>query len=300
VNAIQHKFGMAGFYKVDVFSSDGVLRRSTGWFKNKILTQGLDQVGNSNSWISCSQLGVGNSTPTSADTALNSYVCGTSNVINSVPTAQTTTPYYSSLVQTWQFTPAAHGNTAYNFSEVGVGKQTATGGLFSRQLILDGSGNPTTISVLADEYVNVTYELRLYPPLTDVTGSATIGAGTYTTTLRAASVTSALWASVLGSKAGPSGGGTAWSTGSVQPITSAPSGTSLLASSVTASTYANGNFYVDITCVSLINQTIGINSFVLPTTLGECQIGLSPTLNKDNTEQLTFVVRVSWAEHILP
>lgn len=54
------------------------------------------------------------------------------------------------------------GAAAGNLSEVGVGRSATD--LFSRALIVDGGGNPTTITVLPDEYLTVVYELRRYPP----------------------------------------------------------------------------------------------------------------------------------------
>lgn len=49
-----------------------------------------------------------------------------------------------------------------NISEIGVGNNTAGNLLWSRTLILDKNGEPTTITVLDDEYLTVTYELRRY------------------------------------------------------------------------------------------------------------------------------------------
>lgn len=51
------------------------------------------------------------------------------------------------------------GAAAGNVSEVGAG-WNASGSLFSRALILDGAGLPTSLTILADEFLTVTYELR--------------------------------------------------------------------------------------------------------------------------------------------
>lgn len=53
------------------------------------------------------------------------------------------------------------GAAAGNISEVGVGWGSASD-LFSRSLVVDSLGNPTTITVLEDEFLTVTYELRKY------------------------------------------------------------------------------------------------------------------------------------------
>lgn len=49
-----------------------------------------------------------------------------------------------------------------NISEIGVGNNTDGNPLWSRTLILDHSGNPTSITILEDEYLTVTYEARRY------------------------------------------------------------------------------------------------------------------------------------------
>lgn len=47
-------------------------------------------------------------------------------------------------------------------AEVGAGWAASGDTLFSRALITDGAGNPTTITVLSDEYLTVIYELRRF------------------------------------------------------------------------------------------------------------------------------------------
>jgi len=296
------KFGIGGRYKLDVLGPDGEFRRSTGWFNNLVLTNGLDLLGSLGSINGACQVGLGSSTPVATQTGLDSYVAGTTNIISSTTTAQSTSPYYIANIRTWQFTPAALGNVAHNFSEVGVGASTANDGkLFSRQLILDGLGSPTTITVLGDEYLNVTYELRYYPPASDVTATVTINSTSYTITIRAALVTSSGTVNI-GTKAGfySSGGGSTWFQSAVQPITSIPSGAGVGALSSAVSSYTNGNYYVDLTASSVINTAItGIQSYVVATTFGYVQMGISPPIDKTNTQQLTFVTRVSWANHPL-
>lgn len=59
----------------------------------------------------------------------------------------------------------------YNVAEVGFGSDT-NNTCYNRALVLQ-DGNPTSISVLGDEYLDVTLEVRLYPPATDFTGTLT-------------------------------------------------------------------------------------------------------------------------------
>ncbi|WP_444922940.1 hypothetical protein ACJJH9_12215 [Microbulbifer sp. DLAB2-AF] len=58
--------------------------------------------------------------------------------------------------------------------------------LFSRALVLDGNGNPTTITKLSDEYLHLTYELRIYPPTTDTASTVELEGVVYDVIVRAA------------------------------------------------------------------------------------------------------------------
>ena len=75
---------------------------------------------------------------------------------------------------------------AGNLSEVGVG--WTGGACFSRALIVDGVGTPTTITVLGDEILDVTYEFRRSWPTGDGTATLTVNAVNYDVLWRALSV----------------------------------------------------------------------------------------------------------------
>ena len=61
-------------------------------------------------------------------------------------------------------------------------------GAVLRALILDGGGSPTTLTILSDETLDVTYTIRVYPPTTDVTGSITLDGVSYGYTIRPCNV----------------------------------------------------------------------------------------------------------------
>ena len=69
-------------------------------------------------------------------------------------------PYYRWAKVTWRF---GQGVAAGNISEVGLGWGNSN--LWNRALIKDANGNPTTITVLSDEYLDVVSEIRDYPTL---------------------------------------------------------------------------------------------------------------------------------------
>ena len=183
-NKIQ--LGCVGKYKIMVGKKPGGIeseqRIVTDWFPNLITDGGLDilatrSFGSASSYC---QVGSGNTTPAFTDSDLASYVAyvgGTSAYSLDMPLL------YQQCDRTYSF---GLGVAAGNLSEIGVGWGTSTN-LFSRALILDSEGSPTTITVLSDEYLTVIYSYRMYGLLADTTGSVTFTgnlAGTYGWTLR--------------------------------------------------------------------------------------------------------------------
>ena len=156
---MQHETQCAGWFKIEATRPDGTRRVLADWFPNLILNGGLDRMGANPDYLSWCQVGSGSTAPVAAQTALVNRIAGTSTQQNNVSGAQASAPYYGWYRRTYRF---AQGVAAGNLSEVGVGWATS-GSLFSRALILDGGGSPTTITVLSDEVLDVTYELRRYP-----------------------------------------------------------------------------------------------------------------------------------------
>lgn len=152
-------------FKLIAHKGDGVPTRETDWFNNIVLDAGLERM-SVGTWISRCCVGTGNTTPAVTQTALASFLASTTS-INSTSTElqTTTTPYYRGVTLTWRF---SEGVAAGNISEVGMGWGNTT--LWNRALVLDANGNPTTITVLSDEYLDVVAEIREYPTLS-TTGS---------------------------------------------------------------------------------------------------------------------------------
>lgn len=162
-----------------------VLNRS----KNLITDYGLDQlVGNNGGWYYYQQfmagcyVGSGPNAPTGADLSLGNQKAATTTVQadipsagNVTPTTDATTRFYE-LTRTFRF-PVFTSDA--NLTEVGVGPNSNQ--LCSRALIVDGGGNPTTITVLNGEQIDVTYKLRVTYPTKDYgTSSSNCGAGSVT------------------------------------------------------------------------------------------------------------------------
>lgn len=161
--------GLEGKYTIVVRGPDGGIKKQLE-FKNLILNNGLNGIGTNqaSAWHTTVGLGTGTSTPAVGDTSL-------SGTIISTGTTQSNTNGVVASNYGWQIITKrfAQGAAAGTWTEVGIGR--ATNNLWSRALILDGAGNPTSLVITSIDIVDIVYELRLYLSGADVTGSRTIG-----------------------------------------------------------------------------------------------------------------------------
>ena len=138
-------------------ASDDSISRETEWFHNLVLDTGLNRM-SVGTWIDRCCVGSGSSTPTATQVQLDNFIASTTTKNSSSNSRQTSSStYYAALKITWRF---GQGVAAGNISEVGLGWGNAT--LWNRALIKDANGNPTTITVLSDEYLDVVSEIRIY------------------------------------------------------------------------------------------------------------------------------------------
>lgn len=303
--------GLCGYYKFIRYkvASNGhpILASavSTDWFPNLIVNAGLNRIGTNEDWLTFCQVGTGSTPPADTDTALQSRLAAHSSLNASIAIGNSTTPpFYVGRRNTYRFNAGVATGT---LSEVGVG-WASTGSLFSRALILDGGGSPTTITVLADEVLDVVYEIRSYGPETDQTGNVTItGVGTLSYTLRMASAGSAGVGTINSN--GAIGGiltsaphdHTLW-TGAIGAATSTPSGTQASASSASNSAYSNNSYQRTGSVVwGLGAGAITVRSIVVvagasaASQFGRMQYELSSTIPKTGANVLTINYTHSWA-----
>lgn len=172
---IKAQCGIGALFKLQVYKADtNELVRETPIFRNLVLNQGFEKfvryyyksTGNFG-YYKCF-VGTGNSTPIAEQTKLDNQVAvtdwriGYSTVLNN--TASNVVPnqicddFYHGVRSTFRFNTGAINNTV---REVGI--TWNYDGLFNRALIKDAEGNPTGIEVGADEFLDVTVEIRLYP-----------------------------------------------------------------------------------------------------------------------------------------
>ena len=163
--------GLSGSYELTIRNQEGEITKQLA-FENLILDQGLDSIGTesypfTSDLVRC-KLGTGSVAPAVTDTALSGTASGFSrdasgaNVTGNI----TTPPYWSECSYAMTF---PIGALSGNYTEIGLYSHAGT--LFSRALIKDSGGNPTTLTILATEELHVVYKLRMYPPMTDTTGT---------------------------------------------------------------------------------------------------------------------------------
>lgn len=297
--------GVAGRFKLEaVNEATGERRELAPWFDNLITDQGLNWLGTSGIGQYC-LVGTGSTPPAETDTVLANKLAHTTTNAGVTYGGQATTPYYSWVRVVFRF---AAGTAAGNLTELGVGISTTL--LFSRTLIKDGAGNPTTITVLPSEALDVTYELRLYAPSADATHTTVIGGVPYTGTVRPSLVTNSASGGAWGVRsfavpASLSGLSPAFSvySGAVGAATAGPSGTQEnLTGGVVEAAYSQNSLLRSgtITCpLSEGNLAGGIGAVAIGTTLGRYQIGFTPSIPKDATKVLTLSFTLSWNRMVI-
>lgn len=154
--------GVGAIFKCVVRKNDThEIVKESGEFKNLVLDTGLARMG-VGAWASHCIVGSGNSTPTAGQTSLDSLIATTTTTINDSSASSgiqvETEPEYWFCRRLWRF---AVGVATGNLSEVALGWGASS--LWNRALIKDRFGNPTTITVLSDEYLDVLCEIRFYP-----------------------------------------------------------------------------------------------------------------------------------------
>jgi len=299
-----NKVTAAGRYQLIVRDAWGIEKSRTPWFDNIILDSGLNRLGTAGA-IAGAAIGTGTSTPLATQTGLETQSYWVSGGAPGSATAEGSSPYGNINTVTYR---TALGALNGNYTEVGVG--WASGSMFSRALILDGGGTPTTISISSAEQLDIVYQLRVYPPLVDTVNVVTISGVSYTVTGRAAGVNTATAGSVApwAANAGWSwtGGSTLSNatlydaTSTLGPITGTPTGT------IGGSSGQNSNAaYSNNSLTSNSTVTYPLTDGNLPGGVGgsrfwwgnvaHFQYNWSPVIPKDATKSLALNYRFSWA-----
>lgn len=287
-------------FKLVARKANGCVARETVWFKNLVLDTGLARM-SVGTWIDRCCVGTGNSTPLATQISLDSFVASTTTKQSTSSVQNTSSaPYYYGASITWRF---GQGVAAGNISEVGLGWSNSD--LWNRALIKDANGDPTTITVLSDEYLDVVSEIRVYPAqnisgsfnLLDKTG-AVISTHTFTGVPYITSGRNANFAQVYL-------GGTAYPmyiyTGTVGAITSTPSGTGYSITNLTKS-YPTANSVravvsLDLNDVVATHQSFRVSSYNMATDREGYQLQISPAIPKTSAQKMTYTFELSWGRY---
>lgn len=314
-NSIQ----LSGEYKLVITKPNG-MTIETDWIKNIITDIGLDRIGESLLVASHCRVGTGTSTPLATNTQLDAQVASTGTIAGSTSSRAGSPTYAYTYTLQYRF-PQGSFSANTNLTEMGIGWSSSGATLFSRALILDSGGNPTSITLQPIDQLDVYYRGTQYPPVTDVNGSFVITENsvpvTYNYTGRVSLVANQ-WGSpilfssqyndtgiykVYSSAAYWSAGGTGSALGA---ITSTPSGAtydSINVTNITYSSYVVGSFYRDATLVipvTMWNRTGGIKTMGLQFSIGtsyQYQYEITPLIPKTNTKTLTITFRSSWGRY---
>lgn len=258
---------------------------------NLITNNGQNLVFTQSNSVNTCFISTGTATPAVTDTQLTNPAASGSQTGGQLNTVDAGPPYQRRTTTTYRFNVGALNG---NYTEIGVG--LAFNNLFSRALIVDGGGTPTSLSVAVTEQLDVTYTLCDEVITTDVPFSVNISGTPYTgffrrfDTANAQNVIPTFFALV--SATAYSGTLNAHTSGTV------PTGSLGNATSVSGPAYVTGNYYKDNNVVWNTTQGNGsIKSVIFQTTNGALKFGMQfdTAIVKTNLQSLTLVMRLPFA-----
>lgn len=320
--------GFEGLYQFEKFRVDadgnelpGTREIISPWQGNLITDAGLNSLGsqasNYDNLIFC-RIGTGNTAPASGDTALVAQVGATSTSGTGGGYDYNSTDKYVWRRVAKRF--AAGSVSGVNLAEVGMGYSSSSN-LFSRSLIKDTGGSPTTLTLAADEVLDVLYELRCYLPANNTTVAATIDGSANTVTIRYSETPRQLrnWAARIGfpfklASVGSESGYAFTMYNAVENFPSAATGWGIAGvetqAVVTGGTYTAGTFSISFTLswgLTSGNFTTGIGAVLVGTAngadgrevcaYGPWAYGFSTKLNKTATRTATVTIGLTWGRY---
>lgn len=288
-------------FKLQVRNEQGEITKETDWFDNLVLNQGLNLMATRN-WFNMCMVGSGNSTPLVTQTALDSSINWTTTLVADVQGAASSAPYYKWQRKTFRF---AAGNATGNISEVAIGGREYISSwvntIWNRALIKDANGNPTTVTVLSTETLDVVTEVRMYIDPTEVTGTIDFGAGVVRNFTLKPMLINAMSASAAGALGGPLAiSFTKCFTGGIGAVTGQPSGAlGSNANSFTKEAYVSDSFKFKTT--SKFNQgnatgNIKSMSFEFSNAIFY-QMEFDSAITKSSTHELSITTELSWGRY---
>ena len=267
---------------------------------NLILNSGLNYLGTNYVGSYCC-VGTGSTPVNASQTALVSQVAQTSTIQAQSAGNQSTPPYFTWGRLTFRF---EQGVAAGNLTEVGIRSDAGpNSALFSRALIVDSGGNPTTLTILSDEYLDVTYELRFYPEMNDQTYELTLYGENYSVLVRPANVTSVTviqaqyyffqWINYYYTTQ------YYYYNGPIGTVTGEPSGSSY-SNDTGHGAYVSNSYERNFICSLGLNDgnlSEGIRSILIKTHKADWQLQFTPPIPKDSFKTLVLNIYTSWSPY---
>lgn len=294
---IKTKVGVRGQFRLQVYKAATMeLVKDTGWFDNLILDQGLNRLGTAGSQGYC-QVGTSSVAPSVGQTGLVAPIAYTLAIMEVLTFNDGSPDYEGWTSYRYRFDI---GVAAGNLSEVGTGWGSGND-LFNRALIVDGGGTPTTITVLPDEVLDVTYKIGAFVDTADHNTNISIGGVMRTCVTRAMGLGTWITGTVRG-RPGIAGMDEAAECkvfdGPIGPITGSPTGTGGGGVFGVPQAYSNNSLErkVDFT-FGLLDGNILIESVSFEHSMGHFQTSFSPPLAKDNTKVLELTFQWTWDRH---
>jgi len=286
----------------------------TGFFDNLITNTGMNRVGEvttnaSNSVGSFRSLcgrfvvGSGSAEPQFTDTALQNPVAfAPGDVLLDNESSSYERGWFEMTVR-YQF---LQGQAAGNLSEIGIQHTSESGPLWSRALILDGQGNPTTITVLPDDFLTCYYTLRIMIPKEDAVFNIDVdydedGIVPTVVTGRPLSADSSSSSNGWGLQtAATSNSYLQFYTGDLAvPTANQPLGSAIgqQTNSFSIVPYITDSFERYVTRTNGLNEhnSQNLRTARLAALMGLWQIEFDPPLQKDNTQTMQVTFGYSWA-----
>lgn len=309
-------FGLRGEFEMFVKdAATGRIKRRLH-FANTILDVGMDGIGYNWSTRGACSVGTNNTPPSTSQTGLIAPHA-TVNALNGSGTQIAADPnngYMFGRSYTYRFDP---GQITAAISEVGIHSQAAINGsirYFCRTLIKDENDNPSTITVLPNEYLDVIHTVFVIPDTQDVTFSFSLDGVIYTGTSRPSMIQS--WGFFIGQGFSSNG----WAptaqirelyyneNAQLGEITGEPTTTKTTLASIAnyqRAAYTAGTYYTDTLCTFGVNygnapfkacivRNVNITGqdCIGPT---PCQIVFDKPIPKDNKTAFVLTVRRSWS-----
>lgn len=138
-------------------ASTGEISNELPWTRNIVLDSGLARMSQGH-WVDRCMVGSGNTVPLPTDTSLTSFVASTTTITSITQQLNSTVePYYTAYTVCFRFNEGVGTGT---LREVGLGWTDDRA--WNKALILDNDGNPTDLVKLADEFLDIYCQIRVY------------------------------------------------------------------------------------------------------------------------------------------